>query len=194
MSSIFDSATAAVPVKAAAERYGLYPNHAGMARCPFHDDHTPSLKLNDRYYYCFGCGAAGDVVDLIAKLFGLQPYEAACKLAKDFDVNIEKPAGDYVERPDSYSHVHRCRQVLEGYLDLLYRWKTRYRPYQETEAPDWRYTEACQMLDYIEYMAFVLSSGTPEQRTLLAEKLTAAGKMDQLEERLTRLNHEEESV
>jgi hypothetical protein len=194
MPSIFNAVTAAVPVKTAAERYGLHLNHAGMARCPFHDDHTPSLKLNERYYYCFGCGATGDVVDLTAQLFGLQPYEAACKLAEDFDVNIEKPAGDYAGRPDSHLYVNRCRQVLAGYLDLLYRWKTRYRPRHETDTPDWRYAEACQMLDYNEYMALVLSSGTPAQRSLLAEKLTADGKMDQLEERLNRLIHEETPV
>ena len=194
MSSIFNAATVAVPVKAAAERYGLHPDHAGMVRCPFHDDHTPSLRLNDRYYYCFGCGATGDVVDLTAQLFGLQSYEAACKLAKDFDLNIEKPAGNYVGRPDTHSHVNRCQQVLEDYLDLLVRWKNRYSPAYEADTPDWRYAEACQMLDYIEYMALVLSSGTPEQRSLLAEKLTADGKMDQLEERLKRQIREEAPV
>ena len=194
MSSIFDAVTAAVPLKEAAECYGLHPNRAGMARCPFHADHTPSLRVNDRYYYCFGCGATGDVVDLTAQLFGLHLYEAACKLATDFDVNIEKPAGNYAERPDTHSHVNRCRQVLEDYLDLLVRWKNRYTPAHEADTPDWRYAEACQMLDYIEYMALVLSSGTPEQRTLLAEKLMADGKMDQLEERLNRLIREETPV
>ena len=33
----------------------------------------PSMKLNDTYYYCFGCGANGDAIDLTAKLFDLNP-------------------------------------------------------------------------------------------------------------------------
>ena len=59
MASIFEAVREAVPVPLAAERYGLQANRAGMVRCPFHDDHTPSLKLNEDYFYCFGCGAGG---------------------------------------------------------------------------------------------------------------------------------------
>ena len=67
--------------------YGLRPNHHGMVRCPFHDDRHPSLKLNEDYFYCFGCGATGDVIDLTARLFELSPYEAAKKLAADFGID-----------------------------------------------------------------------------------------------------------
>ena len=164
--------------------------------CPFHKEKTPSFHIisESNFYYCFGCGATGDVVDLISKLNGLQPYEAACKLAADFGVGSENPVGEYAKRPYFHSQADRCRQVLEKYLDLLYQWKTRYPPCHETDAPDWCYVEACQMLDYIEYMALVLISGTPEQRGLLAEKLTADGKMDQLEERLNRLLRNEAPV
>ena len=56
----------------------------GMACCPFHDDKNPSMKLNEEYFYCFGCGATGDVIDFAAKLFDLSPKEAAEKLAQDF--------------------------------------------------------------------------------------------------------------
>ena len=34
------------------------------------------MKLNERYFYCFGCGATGDVIDFVARLFGLNSYEA----------------------------------------------------------------------------------------------------------------------
>ncbi len=47
-----------------------------MACCPFHNDKTPSLKL-DRRYHCFGCGADGDVIDFAAALYGLGKKEAA---------------------------------------------------------------------------------------------------------------------
>jgi len=38
-------------------------------RCPFHDDHTPSLTLyiDDGKYYCFTCGAWGNTYDLAKK-------------------------------------------------------------------------------------------------------------------------------
>lgn len=37
-----------------APHYGLKVNASGMALCPFHDEHSPSLKLS-RGFHCFGC-------------------------------------------------------------------------------------------------------------------------------------------
>lgn len=59
--NIFETVKAAVTVRQAAEHYGLKINRSGMICCPFHDDRHPSLKLNEDYFYCFGCGAKGDV-------------------------------------------------------------------------------------------------------------------------------------
>ena len=62
----FKTVKESVTVKQAAALYGLPVTSTWMVRCPFHEDHTPSMKLNDTYYYCFGCGATGDVIDLTA--------------------------------------------------------------------------------------------------------------------------------
>ena len=79
--NLFETVKSAVTVKQAAEHYGCKVNRGDMICCPFHDDRHPSMKLNERYFYCFGCGATGDVIDLVAKLLGLSSYEAAKKLA-----------------------------------------------------------------------------------------------------------------
>ena len=81
---LFTQIKMAVSVKEAAEYYGLGVNRGNMVCCPFHADRTPSMKLNEEYFYCFGCGAHGDVVALTAQLFDLPPAEAAKKLAADF--------------------------------------------------------------------------------------------------------------
>ena len=65
-----------VTARQAAETYGLTVLHNGMARCPFHDDKTPSLKLDERYY-CFGCHATGDAIDFTANFFHIGLREAA---------------------------------------------------------------------------------------------------------------------
>ena len=75
--TIYETIKAAVPVRQAAEHYGLKVNRNGMACCPFHNDRHPSMKLNEDYYYCFSCGATGDVIDLVARLCNLGNYEAA---------------------------------------------------------------------------------------------------------------------
>src|SRR5260221_4030169 len=42
-------------------------------RCPFHDDRTPSFSVNavDKLYYCFGCGAKGDLITFVRETEGL---------------------------------------------------------------------------------------------------------------------------
>ena len=57
--NLFKTVKESVTVKQAAALYGLPVTTTWMVRCPFHEDHTPSMKLNDTYYYCFGCGATG---------------------------------------------------------------------------------------------------------------------------------------
>ena len=76
-------------MKEAAEYYGLEVNRGNMVCCPFHADRTPSMKLNEDYFYCFGCGACGDVIDLAARLFGLSGYDAAKKLAELLDIDLK---------------------------------------------------------------------------------------------------------
>lgn len=68
---IFESVKAAVTLTQAAEHYGLTVSRNGMTCCPFHKDMHPSMKLNEDYFFCFGCGASGDVIDFTARLFGI---------------------------------------------------------------------------------------------------------------------------
>lgn len=190
MSSVFEAVKAAVPMRAAAKRFGLEVNYAGMVRCPFHEDHTPSMKLYDDHFYCFGCGRHGDVVDLTAELFCIPPYDAACKLADDFGVDasaavVRQPAREELKifREDQL----RCQRVLSEYLRLLTGWKEWYAPTDSDAEPDDRYVEACQMIDTIDYLTDLLIVGTLEQRVRAVDLLLADGKIDQLEERLRRL-------
>ena len=62
--SVFETVKQSITVREAAQMYGIEVNRSGMACCPFHDDKNPSMKLNEEYFYCFGCGATGDVIDL----------------------------------------------------------------------------------------------------------------------------------
>ena len=197
MSSVFDAVKAAIPVPTAAKRYGLEVNSGDMARCPFHDDRTPSMKLYDDHFYCFGCGKHGDVVTLVSELFCIPPYDAACKLADDFGVDtnaeiVQRPAREELRifREDQL----RCQQVLCAYLRLLSRWREEYAPTNPEDEPDDRFVEACQMIDTIDYLTDLLIVGTLEQRVRAVDLLLADGKIDQLEERLKRLKEEHENA
>ena len=39
----------------------------GKAKCPFHDDQTPSMSFKEGRFKCFGCDASGDAIDLVAQ-------------------------------------------------------------------------------------------------------------------------------
>ena len=57
--SIFEAVKQSVTTPGrAAERYGIRVGAERNVPLPFHDDSTPSMKL-DRRYYCFGCGTTG---------------------------------------------------------------------------------------------------------------------------------------
>ncbi len=85
--SVFDLVKQNVSLPEAAERYGIDVNRYKKALCPFHNDHHPSLFVSDDHYHCFACGAHGDVIDLVSKLFQLSLYDAALKLAADFNLD-----------------------------------------------------------------------------------------------------------
>jgi DNA primase len=69
-----------------AARSGVELRPAGdrlVGRCPFHRDGCPSLVLYpaNNSYFCFGCGAGGDVIDFVARLHEVDFKEAAAMLA-----------------------------------------------------------------------------------------------------------------
>ena len=181
--TIYETIKAAICVKQAAEHSGLKINRNDMVCCPFHNDRHPSLKLNKDYFFCFGCGATGDVIDFAARLFDLSSYEAAQKLASDFGLDPKPPTAVAMVKPKRpYIRQLRedemlCFRVLMDYLHLLEDWKVRYAPKTPDDALDDRFVEACQMLDYIEYMADILTVGDLEERVAVVDELMKEGKI-----------------
>lgn len=194
--TMYETIKAAISVKQAAEHYGLKVSPNGMACCPFHNDRHPSLKLNEDYFFCFGCGAAGDVIDLAVRLFDLTSWQAAQKLAADFGLDPKPPAAAALAKP-KYPHIRQfredemlCIRVLTDYLHLLEDWKVRYAPKTPDEPYHDHFVEACQMHCHIEYMAGVLTVGSLEERTALVDKLMTGGKITFLKDYTARKKKE----
>ena len=64
----------------ALRRHGTNGDRAG--RCPFHPDDTPSLVItpSTNLFHCFGCGAAGNVIQWVMQTRGLGFREAVAEL------------------------------------------------------------------------------------------------------------------
>ena len=196
--NIYETIKAAISVKQAAEHYGLKVSRSGMACCPFHNDKHPSLKLNEEYFFCFGCGAKGDVIDLVARLFDLSSYEAAQILAADFGISTEPGQPVTVPHNTKHPYIRQFREdemlcfcVLTDYLHLLEDWKVRYAPKTPDDALDDRFVEACQMVDYIEYLADILTVSALEERAAVVDELMKNGKITFLQDYTTRKKKED---
>ena len=175
--NVFETVKQFVTVREAAERYGIEVKRGGMACCPFHDDKNPSMKLNEEYFYCFGCGATGDVIDLTARLYNLSTKEAAEKLAQDFGLIYDSqapPRRRYVrqktEAQKFRENRQRCYRVLSDYYYLLKKWEADRSPRTPEEEPHPRFVEAIQKKTYVEYLLdLFLYESEEEQKAWIAE-------------------------
>ena len=183
MYTIFNLVKDNITVPQAAERYGLHTTRSGLACCPFHDDRIPSMKLNAEYYYCFGCQAAGDVIDLTSQLFGLSPYEAALKLAEDFGLDPDPPETNVLPLPigpeRNEPDIGRCAGVLIDYELFLKKRIEAYAP-KDPEA-DWdkRFCAACHSLPRVTATIDELYDPVEGERT--AARLEESGTITRIE-------------
>lgn len=182
--NIFQEMKERVTARQVAERYGLKVSRNGMARCPFHNDKHPSMKI-DQNYYCFACGAKGDAVNYVAVLFGLSQLEAAKKINDDFSLNLSigtsganrnrklevKKKEKVLTKEERMQFVQKkieqwakyASDVLLRYLRWMEFWKEFYKP--ESMEAEWNplFVEALQNESKISYLVDMLMFGTDEE-------------------------------
>jgi DNA primase len=94
-----------------------------MGRCPFHEERTPSFSVNavEKFYYCFGCGAKGDLITFVRETEQLDFAGAIEWLADRFNVQIE-----YEETTPQQDARRRRRERLFEVLDAAASFYERY--------------------------------------------------------------------
>ena len=94
-----------------------------MGRCPFHEERTPSFSVNpvEKFYYCFGCGAKGDLITFVRETEQLDFAGAVEWLADRFNVQIE-----YEETTPEQDARRRRRERLLEVLDAAASFYERY--------------------------------------------------------------------
>ena len=189
--SIFETIKAAVSVPQAAAYYGMKIQRNNMTCCIFHDDHHPSMKLNDTYFYCFGCLEHGDVIDLVARLHRESHYAAVQRIARDFGIDPNAPATAAKPRiPKRDPDEALCMTVLTDYERRLKQWKQEYAPTMPDLPVDDRFVEACQMLPCITEMVDALFQTDAELRARVVRQAVQDGTIHRLKERLDKLRKE----
>jgi DNA primase len=94
-----------------------------LGRCPFHEERTPSFSVNatEKFYYCFGCGAKGDLITFVRETEQLDFAAAIEWLADRFNVQIE-----YEETSPQQDARRRRRERLLDLLDAAASFYERY--------------------------------------------------------------------
>lgn len=107
------------------DRYGI-ENKKGFALCPFHGEKTPSLKIYEHGFYCFGCGEGGNVIVFLSKFLNISNSEAATLLNKEFHLGFDcenKPKFRDVMRYESQKkEKETLKQEKENALNILTAW------------------------------------------------------------------------
>lgn len=160
-SNIFQDVKDQVTTIQAARAYGFDVKRTGMMCCPFHDDRTPSMKV-DKRFHCFGCGEDGNVIDFTAKVFGLSPIEAAQKLAVDFNIPYEQPKKNKTKKkpiPKRKINYEKYRKledrfflILIQYRNRLDLWRELFAPEDEEQEWDELFCESLEKSDRIQYL------------------------------------------
>lgn len=87
-------------------------NYSG--RCPFHEERTPSFSVNpsEKLYYCFGCGAGGNLIGFVMAKENLDFPAAVEYLADKYGIALE-----YEESTARGDAERRRRERLRALLE-----------------------------------------------------------------------------
>jgi DNA primase len=101
-----------VPLKKAGKDY--------QARCPFHDEKTPSFTVSQdkQFYHCFGCGAHGTAIGFLMEYERLGFLEAVEALARQAGVEVPGES-DAPKGPDTRPLFQLLEQAANYYRSQL---------------------------------------------------------------------------
>ena len=200
--NVFTTVKTSINLGEAAEHYGIKVNRYGKALCPFHNDRHPSMVVYDDHYHCFACGEHGDVIDLVANLYGMPVLDAVNKLAYDFGISQDKPpTKEMQEKMNRKSEAQQLREneklcfsALLEYYKLLQEWMVLYAPRTPEEKWHPHFVKACDRLDYVEYLVDLLIMGDSYERTEVIAMMLTDGKLAKLQKYLEKVRKEEKDI
>jgi len=114
-----------VPLKKAGREY--------EACCPFHNEKTPSFKVNPtkQFYHCFGCKAGGSAITFLMEYDHLDFIEAVEELAKVAGVEVPREEGGSRFSPEQQQVQKQAKTDLYELMnrcDLFFRQQLRQHP------------------------------------------------------------------
>lgn len=186
--------------------YGIELNRSDMCICPFHAEKTPSMKIYEKGFRCYGCGESGDTIEFVRKFFNLNnTLEAAHKINEDFGLGIQ------TDKRPTKSEVVSAQKIVQQRIEFEQRDKqaflvfaeyfkvlqdySKLRPESEYEVPDKRFVEYLQnfeRLDYVMNRQIELLHNPMNERIAFLDDNQEY--ISNIAERLLEIRHEKEVV
>ena len=169
-SNIFQDIKDRVDLKDLVRYYGLELNRGGFACCPFHNERNPSFKVYEDHYHCFGCGAHGDHIDFVQKLYGVSNIEAAKRISHDFglrlfDTELATPVDPYLKQKNDMNRwLKNARETILAYLDILEHWEKVYAPRSPIDPVSERFLESVHQKGYASAILDELTYGSDKEK------------------------------
>jgi len=168
MESIFTEVKERLNLIQTMQYYGIQPDKSGFVNCIFHSDKTPSMKLYPDHFHCFGCGEHGDIIRLTERLFSLPPYQAAQKLAQDFNIiqgnGYQKMKPTKSEWQRYIEQEKRTYEILNFYCCYLEKCREDYKPDRSEDNPHPLFVESLTKYDQYNYYRDIFIFGTEAER------------------------------
>ena len=84
-------------------------------RCPFHSERTPSFVVfPEKNFYCFGCGAGGDVITFIMRIENVDYPTAIAQLADRAGIAVPEQEKTKYSRPEALSRERNFEMNREA--------------------------------------------------------------------------------
>jgi len=92
------------------------------ARCPFHDEKTPSFMISSskQIFKCFGCGASGDSIKFVMMYDNVSYPDAIRHIAAKYGIEIVETYSDRAKDPTSDDQKEQLRVLNKNACDCFY--------------------------------------------------------------------------
>lgn len=137
------------------------PNRRGFIQCPFHHgDREPSMKIYEKDYNCFACGANGDIFTFVENYCGMTFKEAFLFLGGTYEKETYK---DRLSRYHAEKERDMKRKAEENLkekrklnnllISVYQKWYLRSEPFSDA------WTDCYNALQYQLYLHEILNDG-----------------------------------
>lgn len=141
------------------EQYGFHPNRAGFIHCPFHKgDQGASMKIYQKDFHCFGCGANGDIFTFVQLIDHVDFRTAFQSLGGTYEkptfgskLAIYRKQKKDEERKKRAEKIKSKRDLNNVLIDIYRDYMNRSEPFSDV------WCDCCNALQYQLYLHEVLN-------------------------------------